>query len=30
MQRGLQDMGVYYKIGCDTKSGPLNHASTLG
>jgi hypothetical protein len=28
MQRALQDTGVHCKIGCDTKSGPLNHAST--
>ena len=29
MQRGLQCTGVHCKIGCDTKSGPLNHAFTL-
>lgn len=28
MQRGLQCTVVHWKIGCDTNSGPLNHAST--
>ena len=29
IELGLQDMGGMLKLGCDQKSGPLNHASTL-
>ena len=28
IELGLQDTGGMLKLGCDQKSGPLNHAST--